>query len=122
MSAVFLLRHSHVWYMYAGTNSYLKSRAESCCSIASPSGLRNLVTRPLSSAVGHRGASVYSFKRGYSRLVRPVFQMRKIHNADPLKVLMEAKTTYDGKLARATLVDYFPPLLTRLTWIRKYLQ
>jgi hypothetical protein len=111
VSAVFLLGWGHVWYMFAGTNPDLKSSEGGILLLdrvahwGAESGYSTFVLGGGLSL----GDSIYSFKRGFSYLVRPVFQLRKVHNATALNVLMEAKTSYDAKLARATHLNYFPP-------------
>lgn len=111
VSAVFLLGRGHVWYMFAGTNPDLKSSEGGILLLdrvahwAAEAGYSTFVL----GGGWSLGDSIYSFKRGFSHLVRPVFQLRKVHNQTALNVLMEAKTNYDVKRGRATHVNYFPP-------------
>jgi Acetyltransferase (GNAT) domain len=111
VSALFLLGDTQLWYMYAGTNPDLKSSEGGVLLLdrvahwAAESGYSTLVLGGGSS----RDDSIHSFKRGFSHLARPVFQLRKVHNAAALKLLLEAKISYDAKVARATQLNYFPP-------------
>lgn len=111
VSAVFLLGQGHVWYMFAGTNPDLKSidggilLLDRVAHWAAESGYSTFVL----GGGWSLGDSIYSFKRGFSHLVRPVFQLRKVHNATTLNLLVDAKTNYDAKLGRATHLNYFPP-------------
>jgi hypothetical protein len=109
-ATVSLVGPRYVWYLYGG------SRAEGLATGANKLLLDRLIAwcaengkEALVLCGGFQaGDGLYLYKRGFSKQSAPVFQLRKVHDAEALQRLQAAKAAHDSTLGRPTRLDYFP--------------
>lgn len=109
-ASIFILGHKHVWFKYSGLNPSYRDLGAHTYALdrtifwAAENGHEQFM---LGGGMQPRDG-IYLSKLGFSHAVSSVRHFRKVHNEHTLRLLTQAKRSFDKRLGNVTREDYFP--------------